>query len=41
MREHSLAKVPVIIAVGKREMAEQRVLALDAATAELAGENTP
>ena len=53
VREHSLAKVPVIIAVGKREMAEQlvsirrlgqkeqRVLALDAATAELAGENTP
>ena len=53
VRERSLAKVPVIIAVGKREMAEQlvsirrlgqkeqRVLALDAATAELAGENTP
>ena len=53
VREHSLAKVPVILAVGQREVEERtvslrrlgekesRVLALDAAVAELAREATP
>jgi threonyl-tRNA synthetase len=53
VREHSLAKVPVILAVGQREVAdrtvslrrlgekESRGLGLDAAVAELAAEATP
>jgi threonyl-tRNA synthetase len=53
VREHSLAKVPVILAVGHREIEdrtvslrrlgekESRVAALDAAVAELATEATP
>ena len=53
VREHSLAKVPVILAVGQREVQERtvslrrlgekdsRVLPLDAAVAELALEATP
>jgi threonyl-tRNA synthetase len=53
VREHSLAKVPVILAVGQRELAdrtvslrrlgekESRGLGLDAAVAELAAEATP
>ena len=53
VREHSLAKVPVILAVGGREVAERTVsvrrlgettnavLALDAVVAELAAEATP
>jgi threonyl-tRNA synthetase len=53
VREHSLAKVPVILAVGHREMeggtvslrrlgeTASRVLPLDAAVAELAAEATP
>ena len=53
VREHSLAKVPVILAVGQREVEdrtvslrrlgekESRVLALDAVVAELAAEATP
>ena len=53
VREHSLAKVPVILAVGQREVAERtvsvrrlgekesRVLALDEAVAELAREAIP
>jgi len=53
VREHSLAKVPVIFAVGKREAEEgtvairrlgsqaQTVMTLDAALAMLAGEATP
>ena len=53
VREHSLAKVPVILAVGQREVEERtvslrrlgekesRVVALDAAVAELAAEATP
>jgi threonyl-tRNA synthetase len=53
VREHSLAKVPVILAVGHREVddrtvslrrlgeKESRVLALDAVVAELAAEATP
>ena len=53
VREHSLAKVPVILAVGQREVQdrtvslrrlgekESRVAALDAAVAELALEATP
>ena len=53
VREHSLAKIPVIIAVGKRELAEnkvsirrlgrpdQEVLPLDEATRRLAAENAP
>ena len=52
VREHSLAKIPVIIAVGKREMAEstvsvrrlgrndQEVLSLDAAVAALGAESS-
>jgi threonyl-tRNA synthetase len=52
VREHSLAKIPVIIAVGKREMAEstvsvrrlgrndQEVLSLDAAAAALGAESS-
>ena len=53
VREHSLAKVPVILAVGAREVADatvslrrlgeegSRVAALDAVVAELAAEATP
>jgi threonyl-tRNA synthetase len=53
VREHSLAKIPVIIAVGKRELAEkmvsirrlgrsdQEVLSLDDAMARLGAENSP
>jgi threonyl-tRNA synthetase len=53
VREHSLAKVPVILAVGNREVADRTVsvrrlgeqgsatAALDAAVAELAAEATP
>jgi threonyl-tRNA synthetase len=53
VREHSLAKIPVIIAVGKRELAEkmvsirrlgrsdQEVLSLDDAMARLGAENFP
>ena len=53
VREHSLAKVPVILAVGQREVEERtvslrrlgekesRVLPLDAAVAELAAEAVP
>jgi threonyl-tRNA synthetase len=53
VREHSLGKVPVILAVGQREVADRtvslrrlgekdsRVLGLDAVTAELAAEATP
>ena len=53
VREHSLAKVPVILAVGQREVAERtvsirrlgeegsRVVPLDLATAELAAEAVP
>ena len=53
VREHSLAKIPVILAIGKKEAAEravsirrmgssdQRVVALDEALAELRAEATP
>ena len=53
VREHSLAKVPVLLVVGKKEAAErtvsirrlgsekQTVMALDAALAVLADEATP
>jgi threonyl-tRNA synthetase len=53
VREHSLAKVPVILAIGMREVGERtvslrrlgesgsRALGLDAAVAELAAEATP
>jgi threonyl-tRNA synthetase len=53
VREHSIAKIPVILAVGKREMAEnlvsvrrlgqkdQQVIALEEALARLTAENSP
>ena len=52
VREHSLAKVPALLVVGRKEAAdgtvsirrlgkEQRVVALDAAIAELAAEAVP
>jgi threonyl-tRNA synthetase len=53
VREHSLAKVPAILAVGMKEVAEgtvsvrrlgekeSRVLSLDAVVAELTAEATP